>query len=124
MNEHVTDHLSAYLDDDLDAVARGTVERHVESCAACARELQALRRLVAYAGAVVSQDAPPASDLWPGIEARLTGANVSTFHPGRGRGSQLRDGERDDATATLRARLERRHGGRGQPRFDARPQVA
>jgi anti-sigma factor RsiW len=89
MSDHVTDHLSAYLDDDLDAPARAAVERHLGSCAACARELQALRRLVAYAGAVVSQDAPPASDLWPGIEARLTGANVSTFHPGRGRGSRV-----------------------------------
>ena len=89
MNEHVTDHLSAYLDDDLDAVARETVERHVKSCAACAAELDALRRLVAYAGTVAARDVPPSRDLWPGIEARLTASTVSTFHPRAERGRRV-----------------------------------
>jgi anti-sigma factor RsiW len=80
MKEHVTDHLSAYLDDDLDAATRASVERHLDSCAACAGELNELRRLVAYAGTIASQDAPPPTDLWPGIEARLTPSNVATFH--------------------------------------------
>jgi anti-sigma factor RsiW len=89
MNEHVTDHLSEYLDDDLDAITREAVARHVESCAACGAELDALRRLVAYAGTVATQDAPPSHDLWPGIEARLTAPDVATFHPRAGRGPRV-----------------------------------
>jgi anti-sigma factor RsiW len=89
MNEHVTDHLSAYLDDDLDAATRGQVERHLRSCAACADELGKLRRLVAYAGDVTAHDAPPARDLWPAIEARLAGAAVATFQAKRERGPRV-----------------------------------
>jgi anti-sigma factor RsiW len=83
MNEHVTDHLSAYLDDDLDAATRASIERHLRSCAACAEELSELRRLVTYAGQVTSHDAAPARDLWPAIAARLTGSNVATFQTKR-----------------------------------------
>ena len=89
MNEHVTDHLSAYMDDDLDAATRAQVERHLRSCAACAEELRELRGLVAYAGQVASHDAPPAADLWPGIEARLTGSNVAPFQARRDRGPRV-----------------------------------
>lgn len=85
MNEHVTDHLSAYIDDDLDASTRASVERHLRSCAACADELSALRQLVTYAGHVASHDTSPTTDLWPGIEARLTGSNVAPFHARRDR---------------------------------------
>jgi anti-sigma factor RsiW len=89
MNEHVTEHLSAYMDDDLDAATRAAVDRHLASCAACAGELEALRRFVAYAGTLASHDAPPAHDLWPGIEARLTAPNVSTFAARRDRGPRV-----------------------------------
>jgi anti-sigma factor RsiW len=89
MTEHVTDHLSAYVDDDLDATTRAAVERHLQSCAACASELGALRHFVAYAGSVSLQDAPPARDLWPGIEARLTSPNVAAFEPRRDRGPRM-----------------------------------
>ena len=89
MSEHVTDHLSAYLDDDLDAAARATVERHLESCAACGAELDTLRRLVAYAGTVAAQDVAPPHDLWSGIAARLTGLNVAAFEPRAARQPRL-----------------------------------
>jgi anti-sigma factor RsiW len=89
MNEHVTDHLSAYMDDDLDAATRAAVERHLRVCAACAEELNELRQLVAYAGQVASHDAPPTRDLWPAIEARLTGSHVAAFHARRERGRHV-----------------------------------
>jgi anti-sigma factor RsiW len=71
MTEHVTDHLSAYLDDDLGAPERQAVEAHLRRCADCARELEAVRRLVAFAGTVASHDVPPSRNLWPGIQARI-----------------------------------------------------
>lgn len=89
MTEHVTNHLSAYVDDDLDAITRGSVERHLQSCAACAGELDAMRHLVVYAGSVASHDAAPARDLWPGIAARLTPPNVAAFDPRRSRGPRV-----------------------------------
>jgi anti-sigma factor RsiW len=79
MNEHVSDHLSAYIDHDLDATTRAAVERHLHTCAECASELDALRRLVTLAGSVASRDVPPSRDLWPAIEARLAGAAVVKF---------------------------------------------
>jgi tetratricopeptide (TPR) repeat protein len=72
MSTHVTDRLSAYLDDDLDATDREAVEAHLRACRACTNELDGLRRLVSYAGTVTSTDVPPSRDLWPGIQARLT----------------------------------------------------
>jgi anti-sigma factor RsiW len=89
MNEHVTDHLSAYMDDDLDAGTRASVERHLRSCAACAEELNELRQLVDYAGTVASRDTRPSRDLWPAIEAQLTASNVAAFHPARRRGPRV-----------------------------------
>jgi anti-sigma factor RsiW len=89
MTEHVTDHLSAYVDDDLDPVTRASVERHLDSCAVCAGELTELRRLIGYAGTIAAQDAPPAQDLWPGIEARLAPSKVSTFQPRRERAPRM-----------------------------------
>jgi anti-sigma factor RsiW len=71
MTQHATEHLSAYLDDDLDAGTRADVERHLRACAACTAELQELRRVIAHAGSVTSRDVPPSRDLWPAIEARL-----------------------------------------------------
>ena len=71
MNQHATEHLSAYVDGDLDEGARAEVERHLRTCASCAAELDGLRRLVAYAGTVPSRDAAPVHDLWPGIESRI-----------------------------------------------------
>lgn len=41
-----TDHLSAYLDDRLDAVQRGWCDDHLARCAACRRELEELRSAI------------------------------------------------------------------------------
>jgi anti-sigma factor RsiW len=71
MNEHVTANLSEYLDDELSSRERATIDAHVQTCAACADELNALRHIVAHAGTVAEQDMPPERDLWSGIEARI-----------------------------------------------------
>ncbi|MGH9348233.1 MAG: anti-sigma factor [Vicinamibacterales bacterium] len=71
MNDHVTDHLSAYLDGELGTHERGSVDAHLRACASCAAELEALRRLVQYAGTVAAHDRPPSRDLWSGIDARI-----------------------------------------------------
>jgi hypothetical protein len=71
MTDHVSDRLSAYLDDELGAPERAAVEAHLRSCAACAAELGALQRVVAYARGVAARDEPPARDLWSGIRARI-----------------------------------------------------
>ena len=74
MTQHVTDHLSDYLDDELSPRERAEVDAHLEACASCADELNALRRVVAYAGTVAADDAAPARDLWSGISGRLRGS--------------------------------------------------
>jgi anti-sigma factor RsiW len=72
MNAHVTDHLSDYLDDELGASDRATIDAHLHVCAACAEELDSLRRIVAHAAMVAEHDTAPARDLWSGIHARIS----------------------------------------------------
>ena len=64
-----TDRLSDYLDGEIDAEERAALERHLESCSACAATLAELREVVARAANLPAR--PPAADLWPGIEPRL-----------------------------------------------------
>lgn len=71
MNAHVTDHLSDYLDDELGAGDRAAIDAHLHVCAACAKELEALRRIVAHAATVAEHDTGPARDLWSGIHERI-----------------------------------------------------
>jgi anti-sigma factor RsiW len=71
MSTHVTDQLSAYIDDELSASARQMVDAHLRACAACAADLDALHRVVQFAGGVTSRDVAPSHDLWPGIHARI-----------------------------------------------------
>ena len=78
MTEHVTDQLTDYLDDELPARDRAFVDAHLHACATCAEELNALRRVVAYAGMVASEDTAPARDLWSGIHARIAPASRDT----------------------------------------------
>jgi len=70
MNEHVVDNLDAYLDHSLPAGERMQVERHLETCESCRRELDNLRNLLKRAGEL-PKSLKPARDLWPGIESRL-----------------------------------------------------
>ena len=76
MNAHVTDRLSDYLDGELSAAERAAVDAHLHGCAACADELNALRRIVAHAATVTDHDAPPARDLWAGIRARIEPTSI------------------------------------------------
>jgi len=81
MTDHWTDRLSEYLDGELDADERATLERHLESCSACTATLAELRDVVARAAGLPPR--PPAADLWPGIEPRLDPVSrvVTPFAP-------------------------------------------
>ena len=73
MEDAFTDRLSEYLDDeDLGALERREIEEHLRSCAACRIVLDELREVRAHAQAL--PDVPPAADLWPGIEERISPA--------------------------------------------------
>ena len=65
-----SDRLSEYLDGEMKPAERQRLEAHLAECAACSVALADLREVVARARAL--EDAPPAEDLWPGIEAQLT----------------------------------------------------
>ena len=77
MTLHVTDDLSEYLDDELSAAGRATVDAHLQVCEACAEELDSLRRIVAHAATVAEHDTAPARDLWSGIRTRIAPALAS-----------------------------------------------
>lgn len=64
-----TDRLSEYLDDELRQPEREALEAHLPECRDCQVTLQQLRAVVVRAGQVL--DAPPANDLWAGIEQRI-----------------------------------------------------
>jgi hypothetical protein len=79
MNDQWTDRLSEYLDGELPATERAALETHLASCADCRATLADLRGVVARAQGL--EPRPPATNLWPGIHARLTPADRLT--PGR-----------------------------------------
>lgn len=64
-----TDRLSEYLDGELPAREKATLERHLEGCRACARTLEELRTVVARAREL--EATVPPRDLWPGIAAQI-----------------------------------------------------
>ena len=78
------DRLSDYIDDELTPSERAALEAHLTSCRECSVALDELRQVVARAGQLTVR--PPAADLWPGIEPRLTGAAQSAPLPFRARG--------------------------------------
>jgi len=63
------DRLGELLDGELPPPLRDEVERHVEGCPACRRELQALRALAAALRPAPKASLPPG--LWAAIERRL-----------------------------------------------------
>lgn len=69
MSEHPTERLSAYIDGELTADERTSVEQHLETCADCQGVLAELRGIIVRARSL--EDRPPENDLWTGIEARL-----------------------------------------------------
>lgn len=81
MADNYTDQLSDYLDGELTPPQRAELEAHLETCRDCRVTLDELRSVIARAATLPSR--PPATDLWPGIEPRLSqrgrGASVSAF---------------------------------------------
>ncbi len=67
-----THRLSEYLDDELSAAERVTIDAHLSSCAECRSTLEALRVIVSSASQL--KDSPPKHDLWGGIAARIAPA--------------------------------------------------
>lgn len=72
--DEFTDQLSAYLDHELSPPERGRLEEHLGGCAECRAVLADLRDIVA--AAPLYEGAPPATDLWPALAARLGDAKV------------------------------------------------
>ena len=70
MHEEWTDQLSDYLDDELTADDRAAVAAHLASCAHCAAVAADLEKVVTRAKAIAPR--PPQSDLWPGVDARIS----------------------------------------------------
>jgi anti-sigma factor RsiW len=71
MNHHaIQDRLNDYVDGLLSDPERREVERHLEGCEACLREVESLRALLADAAALPREIAP-ARDLWPETAARI-----------------------------------------------------
>jgi anti-sigma factor RsiW len=79
MTAHLDYELSAYLDGELDAADRQRVDAHLAACAGCRAALDDLHQMVRRARAL--DDRPPARDLWPGIEARITSACAADVVP-------------------------------------------
>ncbi|HET7620155.1 MAG TPA: zf-HC2 domain-containing protein [Vicinamibacterales bacterium] len=82
MHDEWTDRLSEYLDDELSAAERADVAAHLATCADCRATLDELQRVAAAARAL--SPAPPARDLWRGVEARIRidgGADVRPMRP-------------------------------------------
>src|SRR2546427_1996909 len=69
MKDQWTDRLSEYLDGELTAPERTTLEAHLASCEGCRTTLEEVRRVVTNARAL--DDRPPAADLWPAVAARI-----------------------------------------------------
>ena len=70
MNDQWMDRLSEYVDGELTAEERASLEAHLATCAACRATLEDLRKVVARSRALDGR--APKADLWPGIHARLT----------------------------------------------------
>src|SRR5256886_17407770 len=80
MKDQWTDRLSEYLDDELAAPERTTLEAHLASCDGCRTTLDELRRVVTNARAL--DDRPPAADLWPSVAARIGVSSRLKARPG------------------------------------------
>src|SRR6185295_1227359 len=71
MSDRWTESISEYLDGGLETAERRLFEAHVAECAECATAVEDLRLITSRARALPA--APPETDLWPGIEARIRG---------------------------------------------------
>jgi anti-sigma factor RsiW len=88
MNDQWTNRLSEYIDGELDNTERAALEAHLATCGQCYATLAELRQVVARAKTL--EDREPAKDLWAGIRAGMTPAQV----PATGRPApSLRSGQ-------------------------------
>ena len=80
-HHHITDKLSDYLDDELEAGERQAVDEHLAVCGTCRTVLSQLRALVEQARHLPGQ--LPANELWHGVASRIDsrGAVVVPFAP-------------------------------------------
>jgi len=83
MSDPWTDRLSEYVDGDLMADERRSLEAHLEACDTCAGIVAELRAVLATARGL--PDREPTVDLWSGIAARLPAAPGVTSLPLRRR---------------------------------------
>lgn len=70
------DRLSEYFDGDLDAADTAAVSAHLQTCAACRDDLEAIGRVAARARTLPGS--PPASDLWPEVARRIGAGGRAT----------------------------------------------
>jgi anti-sigma factor RsiW len=87
MKDQWADRLSEYLDGELEAPERHTLEEHLAGCEACRATLEELRGVVARAGSL--EDRSPAADLWPGIADRIGAAGAERKAEARWRALRL-----------------------------------
>jgi hypothetical protein len=78
-----TDRLSEYLDEELTSGERAAVEAHLQECADCRCTLAELRDVVSRAASL--QATPPRTDLWRGIEARISEGSAARNNAGHRR---------------------------------------
>jgi anti-sigma factor RsiW len=69
MHDEWAERLSGYVDGDITSEDRVLLEAHLETCPTCPPLLVELRGVIESARALPA--IAPASDLWPGIEARI-----------------------------------------------------
>jgi anti-sigma factor RsiW len=83
--EHLTElQLNEYVDGLLGSAEQARCDAHIDACAECRAELQALRLLVREVG-TVARAVPPARDLLPGIHAALEAGKVEPIDTWRTR---------------------------------------
>jgi hypothetical protein len=70
MTDSWTDRLSEYVDGELDAETRASLEAHLSTCAECRATRDELARVLARARRVEYRE--PAADMWRSIEAKIT----------------------------------------------------
>jgi len=69
MNEHPHEALSAYADGELPPERAMAIERHLEACTECARELSIIRGM---GGAMRQRPTDGKTGVWAGVHRRIT----------------------------------------------------
>jgi anti-sigma factor RsiW len=86
MTDQWIDRLSEYIDDELTPDERAQLEAHLSTCRECADTLEQLRAVVSRAGHLPTR--APDTDLWSGIEPRLSSGRSDAVLPFQARVSR------------------------------------